>query len=509
MFLLFLTPGLSIVVKSKHNVSVMVGALSHPRNPLWSQPVPGIHFCPSKPPFPFEYSFLEHRIILPILTDQQLYLHCALLIDDSIAEMFDSLSQPQAFLRFYVGLTTARGRLFDRRGDGLQIGTVFEIAIHTGKDSANPKVRIEVERYLEVEIGRVLNFSFVVRLEEFDRYPKPAMKHPIFWVIGGGIFVVGLVISGVFIWNRRRETRPVVPYGEIWRVTPELGSTKKIASFGCSTLISAVIALILVKRRRSIESVVWVSGIAGWVLTGFLIGFINRTSGLRGNVEEVRFPGFVYYFLFIFPHRVFAFSFDSLRGYPVLYVLFWDGLFLGFVYVFSFVLFKRGRFSWTTVESQSGPPAVLLKPLKWGTIVWDIVYVLVAWGLCSSVTEDVLEVVFDDRGIPYRLYKLATFFYIAMATLRGVNSARRRTTRRTRHWTRDHVLVHAPVAVAIAGGLLVQTFQKFPDPEWQVLAAVISLVPAAFGIVLSVGTLCSFTASFLTVVLAFAQPKIS
>jgi hypothetical protein len=487
----------------------MVGSLSYPHNPFWSRPVPGIHFCPHIPSFPVEYSYQEQRIVLPILPDQQLHLHCSLPINDSIIWTYERLSKPRAFLRFYVGLSTARSVLFREGIEGIEIATQFAIVIDSGKDSANPHVRIEAQRFAVAKSNQILNFSFYVRPQEFDRMGKIVVKHPIFWYILSCIFVVGLLLALVFIWRHRRATKLTVPYSEIWRLTPELSRTIAVSSFGCSVAISAVIVFVLVKRRQSIGSVLWVSGIAGWLIAALVIQWINGTVGLSGTIGEVRLPGFLYYFLIIFPQRVFALSFPSLRGYPLGHVLPCDGLFLGIVYVFSFVILKRGKFVSPVVEANSGPSPVLLKPLRVGDVVWDVVYVFAAWVLCSSATDDVLDVLFDDRSVPYRLFKLVTLFYAGIAVLRGVLRTRARTTRRTRHWTRDHALIHIPVAVGVVGSLVAQAFQRIGKPKIQVIAAVVSLLPATFAIVLSIGTLCSFAASFITVILAFRPEKIS
>jgi hypothetical protein len=115
----------------------------------------------------------------------------------------------------------------------------------------------------------------------------------------------------------------------------------------------------------------------------------------------------------------------------------------------------------------------------------------------------------DAKLIPDRLFRLATAFYAAIAALRGVLRTRDRTTRRTRHSSREHVLVHVPVALGVAADLLAQTLRRLPEADVQVLAAVGALVTAAFGILLEIGTLCSFAASFMTFLLAFVPQKIS
>jgi hypothetical protein len=66
LFLLapFLT--LSLTLADSINVSVMVGSISHPRNPFWSQPHPGIHFCPDGDPLPIEDSDQQRKLVLPL-----------------------------------------------------------------------------------------------------------------------------------------------------------------------------------------------------------------------------------------------------------------------------------------------------------------------------------------------------------------------------------------------------------------------------------------------------------
>jgi hypothetical protein len=421
-----------------------------------------------------------------------------------VIDQWEALARPDAFIRFYVGLSTTRSSFFDRIPEGLQVVTTYGIAIYTTKDVPNPKIKIFQQGFGTARPGAVLNFSFYIRLDQFDKVKWP-LKSVLFWYA-----VVAIAAVAVrFIWFGRRRAHLKVPYREIWRITPQFIPTLLVSAFGFSIAIAGVIMLFVTKRKTPVGAVVWISGIVGSIPAVLCLSFVIGALQLELTEGTLRVPGIVYYLVVLFPQRLFAMMFRSLRGYPFFHCLVYDSLFVATIVLVSKTVKKFHRRHRNPVEVSFGDPLVKLRPLTCGHIFWEIVYILITAWIVTSATRPMVSVLYDDRAVPYRVFRLVGFFYAGLAALGGVLRTKSRTLKRRRHWTRDHLLIHFPIALAFALSLVFDTLHEFEKLEFQVFVGMLAILIPAFFAIWAYGTFFSFAAAFITVFFAFSQEKVS
>jgi hypothetical protein len=516
MFVWFASFGLSLHLQSGVDVPVMLGSVSYPSNPFWSQRVPGLQFCPTNS-LPISHSYQERKLVLPLNESGRPYDHCRIRLDRSDAEIYERVMRSDLFLRFYVGLTTVRcacTRGPDHGSSSVQIATHFTIRIDNSRAVQAPRVAVVPDSFVVPEMLIFVNYSFSVELEAFPADDGPPQNHFLLVLFGVLLIVTALIVSVVFIWRHRTNRGVLVPVREIWRLQESFQNMLLFTGAGMAYTVVGVVIWASCPGRRPIGPFLGKAMVIAAIPAAQLTALIARAVTVILEDPTIVTPVFWYYLSVCTPLHLFSVVFGffgSFRGYRIRQIMVVEP-----ILIVVAVEVARG-FGYSTrffdvppvAHPQIGPSVFPLRPLGFAARGLDVLHVIIGAIMVVPLCDSLIGVLCDDDPVDVGLMAATFLLYGGAAALAGLLRTIHRLTVVTQHWTDDHIEIHCVTGCVAMAYVALRGILRYGVRELklQVLAAFGVLVWEVGAAVIAIGVFFSYVWSFVVVALTFGGER--